>query len=65
MYTCIDVYWLARGDQVVFWPVLRRPGRQRLTRLGFAHPIDAWWYGMAVQSRSERFDVQWKKNLKN
>jgi len=59
LYELVDLYWIRlcedREDLVVFWPVFRRPGRQRRSRLAFDHPSDASIYGMRVQARYAAF----------
>jgi hypothetical protein len=46
---------LAQGEQVVFWPVFARPGRQRGTRLRFGNMRGAAVYAMRLDGRYRRY----------
>jgi hypothetical protein len=61
-YEAVDVYWVISGERAIFWPVMRRPGRQRVTRLAFMHPGDAAIYGLRLQNR---YEAIWNKNPEN
>ena len=56
MYQCIDVALIypILDDEMAFFPVLRRPGRQRWTRVAFTNPGDAMLYGFEVARRFAR-----------
>lgn len=56
LYQAVDLYWVAlKSGLVAFWPVMRRPGRQRVTRRAFDHPSDAAVYGLRLQNRYQGF----------
>jgi hypothetical protein len=55
MYQLIDVNLLLLPEWVLFAPVLRRPGRQRWTRVWFLCPSDAMAYGRRVSNRFARW----------
>jgi hypothetical protein len=57
-YELINIYDFKCGDQVVYWPVMARPGRQRLSKCAFVNPGDAMDYGARLEQRYERF-VMW------
>jgi hypothetical protein len=56
MYECIDVFpvYPVLDERMVFFAVLRRPGRQRWTRAAFSNPGDAYLYGAEVARRWAR-----------
>ena len=55
MYRVSDLRWVVlKTGRVMFWPVLSRPGRQRVTRYAFEHPSEAAVYGMSVVARFTR-----------
>ncbi len=52
MYALVDLCWqVIAEERVVFWPVFRKPGRQRKSRLAFDHPSEAAIYGLKLQNR--------------
>jgi hypothetical protein len=52
MYKFFELTWIVRkGGEVMFWPVMARPGRQRKTRVAFDNPISAIRYGQRLQAR--------------
>ncbi|HAE59745.1 MAG TPA: hypothetical protein DCG54_09655 [Anaerolineae bacterium] len=55
-YSQVDLYvfWVYRAG-LVYWPVLCRPGRQRMTRAAFDDPTRALLYGQAVEARYRRW----------
>lgn len=53
-YQVIDILRIPMGWEMVFFPVLRRPGRQRCTRLAFDAFAPAIVYGVLVAARYAR-----------
>jgi len=51
MYEMVN--WYRKG--LYYWPVFRRPGRQRRARVGFDNLNDALTYGLALERRYRRY----------
>jgi hypothetical protein len=54
-YEMVSIYDYQCGDQVVYWPVMARPGRQRRTRCAFVKYGDAMDYGCELAFRYSRY----------
>jgi hypothetical protein len=59
-YEVMDVYCL---DQRAYFPVFRRPGRQRCGRLAFETPLMAYQYGLWVTARYIRIFRKKEKTM--
>lgn len=51
MYEMVN--WYRKGR--CYWPVFRRPGRQRRARVGFDNLNDALTYGLMLERRYRRY----------